>query len=684
MAQGKFGDSHATRIINALDERSAKRTKSGASVAYTWGTVGAIDAGNKIASAYLYGETNGAYMSTGFRIPETMYLTIGDVVRVALNYQTGDRWIEEKRVSSAYKRIAHDLATGSAYFGPGTSSPDVRLRRSSTKRMTLDDGAGGAADLEVSGNLDVTGGAYITGNEEVTGNLDVTGTLKKGGTAVSLDGHTHAGGATVVLNPVKYATAATLPANTQVGSTLEADVAAAITVDSATPSVNDRVLVKNQATTSKHGIYKVTTVGAAADAGIAEVTSQRNTAGAGAATTLTFTYPGTPTNGNLMVAVLSWRGDATISGTPSGWNLARNMSGTDIDGAIYYKVAGAAESTTAQFTLSASVKSAGAASEFSNGTGWPSGTGALDKVNSNSGSGTAGTTGLTGTLTQANELVITAFANIDTFTWGSHDNSQTEFGEAASTGGGTNTRNNTSAGRRIVSATTTTNYGATLSSSGTWIAAVATFMPNAISAGTKWVLTRDTDDFAASPVEGTVIPVNSGTVNADSLWMLTATPTLTMTRMTLTAVPDSGIMPTPVYPGTELAYVEKTTNVTVTATTEGTAQEIVSAGPVTFDGTTRVCIEWFAPSFRPENTGSVNVNITVILKDGSTVIGYISGAASGAAYLTTPTGGKRYITPTAASHTYSVAAFVGSGSGVVYAAAGGSDSVPGFIRITKA
>lgn len=212
---------------------------------------------------------------------------------------------------------------------------------------------------------------------------------------------------------------------------------------------------------------------------IAEVTAQRNTNGTGGATTITLTYPTTPVQGHLLVACLSWRGNATVSGVPTGWNLATNANASDIDGAIYYKVAGASEPTAHQWTLSGSVKSSGAATEFAGS--YAAGTGSLDKTNSNNGSGTAGTTGLTGTLAQADEVVVTMFANIDTFTWGSHDNSQTEHGEAASTGGSASTRNNTSAARRIVTATTSVNYGATLSSSGTWIAAVATFKAAAVA-----------------------------------------------------------------------------------------------------------------------------------------------------------------------------------------------------------
>lgn len=120
----KFTDSDATRIISALDARADRRLKSGAQVQTTWATVGAVDAGNKFASAYLYGETDGAYMSEGFRIPEAMYLTVGDTVRVAMNYATGDRWVEETKVpATTYKKLAFNLNTGQVLTGDGTVPP---------------------------------------------------------------------------------------------------------------------------------------------------------------------------------------------------------------------------------------------------------------------------------------------------------------------------------------------------------------------------------------------------------------------------------------------------------------------------------------------------------------------------------------------------------------------------------
>lgn len=70
--------------------------------------------------------------------------------------------------------------------------------------------------------------------------------------------------------PAKYATTGALAANTYsngvagVGATLTGNSNGAISVDGQTPSVNDRILVKNEATASHNGVYVVTAVGSGA------------------------------------------------------------------------------------------------------------------------------------------------------------------------------------------------------------------------------------------------------------------------------------------------------------------------------------------------------------------------------------------------------------------------------------
>ncbi|MBI4034362.1 DUF2190 family protein, partial [Candidatus Saccharibacteria bacterium] len=126
----------------------------------------------------------------------------------------------------------------------------------------------------------------------------------------------------------------------------------------------------------------------------------------------------------------------------------------------------------------------------------------------------------------------------------------------------------------------------------------------------------------------------------------------------------------------EIGYQEFTSNVTVTATTEGTANTVVTAPAYTFDGTTPYLIEFFAQT-------TYN-NVEFVLYDGSSSIGLFRGANPGYAG-DGPKSLSRRITPSAGSHTYSIRAFTSSGSHTVYAGAGGvGNTVPGYIRITPA
>ena len=122
---------------------------------------------------------------------------------------------------------------------------------------------------------------------------------------------------------------------------------------------------------------------------------------------------------------------------------------------------------------------------------------------------------------------------------------------------------------------------------------------------------------------------------------------------------------------------EKTTNTSVTATTEGTADTVLASNSVTYDGTS-VEIEFYSPNYY-HSTGS---NITFVLLRGATVLGIATSN-------TDSNGGdfkmRARDTPSAAAHTYTVKAYVSSGTGTVGAGAGGSGNyLPAFIRITKA
>lgn len=147
-------------------------------------------------------------------------------------------------------------------------------------------------------------------------------------------------------------------------------------------------------------------------------------------------------------------------------------------------------------------------------------------------------------------------------------------------------------------------------------------------------------------------------------------------------ITSAGTSTAPAYafpPGYEFDYVEKTTDTSITATTEGTANTIVTANAVSYDGSTKIVIHFFCGRVEPPSGGY----LWLVLYDGAGSIGQWDLSQSGS------TGGRGQkaeyrLTPSNASHTYSVRAFVNAATGTAYAGAGGSGvGMPAFIRQTK-
>lgn len=131
-----------------------------------------------------------------------------------------------------------------------------------------------------------------------------------------------------------------------------------------------------------------------------------------------------------------------------------------------------------------------------------------------------------------------------------------------------------------------------------------------------------------------------------------------------------------------LDYVEFTSSVSITATSEATANTVVTGSAFTFDGSTPVWIEAFFPSILTPASSAASSR--VYLYDGSSSIGRLATFTN-----TTQTAAQRWggiylvrkLTPSNAAHTYSIRADVTTGSGTVEAGAGGNAAVmPGFIR----
>lgn len=139
---------------------------------------------------------------------------------------------------------------------------------------------------------------------------------------------------------------------------------------------------------------------------------------------------------------------------------------------------------------------------------------------------------------------------------------------------------------------------------------------------------------------------------------------------------------TPTAAARELDYVQYTSPVSITATTEATANTVVTGSSVAYDGSTVVMVEFFAPY--STSPASAN-NIYFVLYDGSSSIGLMSLSLGGGSTIRHPVFLSRRLTPSNASHTYSVRAFVDSGTGAAGSGAGGAAAVvPGYIRIQRA
>jgi len=137
-------------------------------------------------------------------------------------------------------------------------------------------------------------------------------------------------------------------------------------------------------------------------------------------------------------------------------------------------------------------------------------------------------------------------------------------------------------------------------------------------------------------------------------------------------------------PGTELDYVEITSSVNASATTEATANTVVTGSAVTYDGSTAVIIEFFSATV--SSAVVTGAAVQVWLYDGSGSIGEIAfvsqSATNGAVYGAVLA--RRRLTPSAAAHTYSIRASNINGTGVVGAGTGGSGTIsPAYIRITR-
>jgi hypothetical protein len=167
-------------------------------------------------------------------------------------------------------------------------------------------GTGSAEEISVSGELTLSAGALSTSSNVVTltgtqtlTNKTLTSPVITGGTTVTvptgaydLVNKDYVDSVAQGLNfhaACNYATATTLPAYTYnngssgVGATLTANAVGALSIDGSTPSVGNRILVKNETAGNApyNGVYTVTTVGNGSTAWVMTRATDYDTSGTG-------------------------------------------------------------------------------------------------------------------------------------------------------------------------------------------------------------------------------------------------------------------------------------------------------------------------------------------------------------------------------------------------------------------
>lgn len=132
-----------------------------------------------------------------------------------------------------------------------------------------------------------------------------------------------------------------------------------------------------------------------------------------------------------------------------------------------------------------------------------------------------------------------------------------------------------------------------------------------------------------------------------------------------------------------ISYTEVTADTAISATTDGTANAIVTAPAYTADGTTPIRLEFYAPK---ATLASTNTTVTFVLYQASTVVCNLGSYASGGfgAVNSPPLYLVRRWTPSSGSKTFGVRAYVNANSATVNAGPGTPGNwIACFLRIIK-
>ena len=133
----------------------------------------------------------------------------------------------------------------------------------------------------------------------------------------------------------------------------------------------------------------------------------------------------------------------------------------------------------------------------------------------------------------------------------------------------------------------------------------------------------------------------------------------------------------------ELDYVERTTNLTVTATADGNGNGdvFIQGNAHTYDGATRILLTFYCPIADVTQ----NQNIVVNLYDFTTDLGRLANVESTGGEILSPVSVSRIFTPPAGSHTYRINVWKTGGTATLFGGAGGASTyMPAYYRIVTA
>jgi hypothetical protein len=135
----------------------------------------------------------------------------------------------------------------------------------------------------------------------------------------------------------------------------------------------------------------------------------------------------------------------------------------------------------------------------------------------------------------------------------------------------------------------------------------------------------------------------------------------------------------------ERDYTEKTSSTAISATTEATANTVITSAPLDYDGASPVRLQFYSPEIAAGTSNDSHV-VIVLYEDGTSVgfMGRFVGSGAGSVADSAGATLVRRLTPAAGTHTYSIRAYRVTANGTVLGGAGGAGAyMPATLTISQ-